>query len=440
MLRGSARFGLGGLSLLLVAGLVATSPASAAGFSIFEAGSRATAMGGAFVAQADDLSAMFYNPAGLAGQVEKGQLKAMAGVTLIVPKAELVEGYDPYPGTGYSSKMADQFFFPPNVYAAYGLSDCVSLSFGTWFPFGLATKWDEPDFRGRYLSQYVDLKQFAASVQIAWKINDVISVGAGPEMRFSTVKLQRKVPLFNPYTNRVVDAAHADIRGDLEMDLTFGAGIKLNPTPAFSIGASYHGQVDADFEGDATFYQLSTGYADLDAAFAGKVPVNKPVPVATTIQAPAQWQFGLAYDFGKVELSAAGTYTEWSAFDTTVLAFEAVDGKQVPTSVLPHDWENVWAYRFGIKWQTSDTFELMGGYVYDETPEPDGDVGPLLPDANRNGFSVGFSWKMGKNTWVDFSNLALFFKERAVTTNDDNFNGRYKNFANLTVLNLRTSF
>lgn len=440
MLRGNARKGLGGLVFLLVAALAAAGPASAAGFSIFEAGSRATAMGGAFVAQADDLSAMFYNPAGVAGQVKKGELKAMAGVTLIVPKAELVEGYDPYPGAGYSSKMADQFFFPPNVYAAYGLSDCVSLSFGTWFPFGLATKWDEPDWRGRYLSEYVDLKQFAASLQVAWKINDVISIGAGPEMRFSTVKLQRKIPLFNPYTNRVVDAAHADIRADLEMDVTFGAGVKLNPTPELSIGASYHGAVDANFGGDATFYQLSTGYADLDAAFASKVPVNTAVPVKTTIQSPAQWQFGLAYDFGKVEVSAAGTYTEWSAFDTTVLEFEAVDGKQVPTSVLPHDWVDVWAYRFGIKWQASDTFELMGGYVYDETPEPDGDVGPLLPDANRNGFSVGFSWKMGKNTWVDFSNLALFFKERSVTTNDDNFNGKYKNFANLTVLNLRTYF
>jgi hypothetical protein len=43
-------------------------------------------------------------------------------------------------------------------------------------------------------------------------------------------------------------------------------------------------------------------------------------------------------------------------------------------------------------------------------------------------------------TWVDFSNLYLTFSERSTTTNDDNFNGRYKNFANLTVMNLRTSF
>lgn len=441
MLRGYPRYGLGGLSLLLAAALLAAGPAAAAGFSIFEAGSRSTAMGGAFVAQADDLSAMFYNPAGLAEFTEKGKLKTMVGVTLIIPTSKLEEGYNPYPGQGYQAEMVDQFFFPPNLYASYGLSECVSLSFGTWFPFGLATRWDNPDeFRGRFLSQYADLKQYAASAQVAWKINDVLSVGVGPELRFSTVKLQRKVPLFDPFTNRIVDAAHADIRADLEVDLTFGAGIKINPTPKLSIGASYHGAVDADFGGTAMFYSLDTGSAQLNAAFASKIPVNVDVPVKTTIQFPAQTQVGIGYDFGKLNIEAAGTYTEWSAFDTTVLEFEAVGGKQVPTSVLPHDWENAWAIRLGAKYDISDTFNLMGGFVYDQTPEPDGDVGPLLPDANRRGYSVGFSWKIMKRTWLDFSNLFLTFSERSVTTNDDNFNGRYKNTANLTVLNLRTNF
>lgn len=441
MLRGISRSGLGGLALLGTIVLVAHGPASAAGFSIFEAGSRSTAMGGAFVAQADDLSAMFYNPAGLGKQAEKGKLQAMAGVTFILPKAELAEGYDPYPGQGYTAEMADQFFFPPNFYAAYDLSECVNLSFGTWFPFGLATKWDDPDqFRGRFLSQYADLKQYAAGLQISWKVNDVLSVGAGPELRFSSVKLQRKIPVFNPFTNRVVDAAHADIRGDLEVDVTFGAGILINPTPKLSIGASYHGAVDADFSGTGVFYALPTGNAQLDAAFTAQVPVNTDVPVRTTIQFPAQTQVGIGYDFGKVSLQAAGTYTQWSAFDTTVLEFDAVGGKQIPTSVLSHEWEDVWALRFGMKWDLSDTFDLMAGFVYDETPQPDSDVSPLLPDSNRRGYSIGFSWKVGKKTYLDASNLVLFFRERSTTTNDDNFNGRYKNFANLTVLNLRTSF
>ena len=88
MLRGITRNGFGGLALLLAIVLLAAGPASAAGFSIFEAGSRATGMGGAFVGVADDQSAMFYNPAGLGEQAEKGKLKAMVGVTLIMPELQ----------------------------------------------------------------------------------------------------------------------------------------------------------------------------------------------------------------------------------------------------------------------------------------------------------------------------------------------------------------
>ncbi len=53
-------------SALLAVGLVlSTGLVHAAGFSIYEAGSRATALGGAFTASADDGSAIFYNAAGL---------------------------------------------------------------------------------------------------------------------------------------------------------------------------------------------------------------------------------------------------------------------------------------------------------------------------------------------------------------------------------------
>ena len=60
----------GAVLATLAVTLVTSAVASASGFSIFEAGSRATAVGGAFVGRADDTSAMFYNPAGLAG-IEK---------------------------------------------------------------------------------------------------------------------------------------------------------------------------------------------------------------------------------------------------------------------------------------------------------------------------------------------------------------------------------
>ena len=57
------------LSLLIPATILAVGGvAFGSGFSIFEQGAKATAMGGAFVATADDPSAIFYNVAGIAQQ------------------------------------------------------------------------------------------------------------------------------------------------------------------------------------------------------------------------------------------------------------------------------------------------------------------------------------------------------------------------------------
>ena len=53
-------------TLLAAAVLVAfAGTAHAAGFNIYEAGARATALGGAFTATADDGSALFYNASGM---------------------------------------------------------------------------------------------------------------------------------------------------------------------------------------------------------------------------------------------------------------------------------------------------------------------------------------------------------------------------------------
>ncbi|MGZ5476263.1 MAG: hypothetical protein ACXW29_08025, partial [Thermoanaerobaculia bacterium] len=48
--------------------LMIAGSAFASGFGLYEQGAKATAMGGAFVATADDPSAIFYNVAGLAQQ------------------------------------------------------------------------------------------------------------------------------------------------------------------------------------------------------------------------------------------------------------------------------------------------------------------------------------------------------------------------------------
>ena len=431
------RIGAAGVA---IAALAAAPVAFAAGFSIFEAGAKATGMGGAFIASADDGSSMFYNPAGLAWN---DKLSASVGVTLIAPFSSFKGDDAPYPGYGYEANQKHQVFFPPNFFVAMPIAKNVNVAFGTWFPNGLSTAWENPDtFKGRFLSQRVDLKQYAVGLQVSAALTDWLSIGAGPELRISDVKLQKNMGAINPYTQAFTDVVHADIVGDgFATDLTFAAGLQVKLNCNWTVGASYHGHVDQTYKGNAVLYQMSTGRPDFDAAVAAKYPLNTNVPVETTLQYPAIWMGGVAYHDDKLTIEAAATYTEWKVFDQTVFAFTPVDGKSVPSQVLVHNWENSWSYRLGMNYWATPKFNLQLGIVYDQTPQPDADVSPLLPDANRTGYSVGFGIKVGKASSIEFSNLALFFHQRSTNGQQkDNYNGTYKTYANLTVLNFKTAF
>ncbi len=442
---GSGPAGRGRLgAAVLAASLLASGTASAGGFAIHEKSAKATTMGGAFVALSDDPSAMYYNPAGLVdvGDKDKERLVVMGGVTLI-PFLGSFEGANPYPGQNYAVDMKTQIFFPPHLFAAYKASDRVSIGLGTWSPYGLSTAWEDPDtFRGRFLSQRVDLRVFALGLQASVKVTDWLSIGAGPELRIGDVKLQRNASAFNPFTQRVVDVAHVDVVGDgFQSKLTWAAGLMIKPCARLKFGASFHAHADIDFEGYTTFYPISTGNPQLDGAVAAGLPFGKLVPTRTTIQFPSYTQFGASYELtDKLTIAAAGDYTTWKVFDQTVLNFDTVDNKPVPASVLPHNWENTWGFRAGVSYQATPKFYVGAGYLVDQTPQPDEDVSPLLPDANRTGVSIGFGVKMGEHTSVEVGNLFLFFHERTTATNKDSYNGTYKVFADLFTFNLRTTF
>src|SRR5262249_34251092 len=83
---------------------------------------------------------------------------------------------------------------------------------------------------------------------------------------------------------------------------------------------------------------------------------------------------------------------------------------------------------------------VRAGYYYDKTPQPIADVGPILPDSNRNGYTFGFGYNT--DTWgVDVGDVYLVFKKRDATgPNTDNFHGTYKETANIGSINFRYRF
>lgn len=426
------------LAALVLVGLAVALPAArleAAGFALFEQGAKGNAMGGAFVATADDPSAMFYNPAGAAFIDDFTLMGGAFGV--LRPTARL-DGLNPYPGEGYSANMSKPLYWFGHGYGVLPLSKDVKLAGGFWSPYGLGVPWQNPDtFRGRVINQRTDLRQLSLGLQLSWRMADWIAIAAGPELRFTDVKLSRNAQAVNPFTQRVTDVAHLSlITEGTPIDLAWSAGLLVKPCDRLRFGASFHSHVDVDVYGHAQFGGIPSGSPQFDAAVAASLPIGKSPAASTTLQFPATFAFGLAYDVTPhLTLEVDGNYVTWKVFDQTVIN---IDG--LPPSVLPHGWENTWAVRAGALYKTDGGSWFGAGFIYDQTPQPDWDASPFLPDNNRTGVTIGAGLKFSKMLELQVSSLFLWFHERTITTNKDNFSAVYKTFAILPSIGFKSTF
>lgn len=110
-----------------------------AGFLIYEHGAAAMAMAGAFISVANNPSAIWHNPAGIA--FLKGTQFSL-GTTLIWPKNSLELMNWPVPTQRNWEGLA-QVFYPSNFYLTQSVGDKVTLGFGFFTPYGLGAKWPE---------------------------------------------------------------------------------------------------------------------------------------------------------------------------------------------------------------------------------------------------------------------------------------------------------
>jgi len=402
---------------VLVVLIVCGATAFASGYQIGEHGARAMAMGGAYVAQASDASAIYFNPAGLSFQ--KG-FKVMLGATLIMPATTFT---GPTPSTA-STDMVSQTFNPINVYASYTMENGLSFGLGVYNPFGLGTEWPS-GWVGRYMSVKSDVQTFYVNPTVSYKFSDQFAVGVGVSYVTGKVTLDRKLPL-TPAPD-----------GGFKLDgtgtgINFNLGILWKPSNVLSVGASYRSETKIEFSGDATFSNIPPV-----APFTSLFPAG--VTGKATLPMPSNLMVGVAYDVSKdFTLEADFQYLGWSSYDILLLTFnKAVAGST--TSKDTTDWTNSILIRLGGEYRM-DKLSLRAGFIYDQTPQPDKAVDPLLPDANRIELTVGLGYQITDMINVDLAYQYIKASDRTVTTPTNTFPGTYKTTASLFGFNLGFKF
>lgn len=391
-----------------------------AGFALFEHGARGVAIAGAFGAIADDPTAGYYNPAGLAFQ--KGT--QVAGGAYFIQISSELRGANPYPGATYQSEQESQIHYPVHLYVDGDLTANTRWGVAITTPFGLGTWWPS-DWAGRYITKRSDLKVFNVNPNLAYRVGDVLAFAVGADVYVANVDLTKSIGLINPYTQRVAEVGQVHVYTRRQTGWGWNAAMLAKLQAGLSVGLTYRSSVKVDMDGTASFIQFATGYPDFDAIVASRIPFTTKPDAETSIEFPSETRVALAWQKERWTVEADVVRQGWHTFKDLPIT---IKGYPLLSSVRPENYEDSNCYRLGIEWRKSPTLAFQLGYLYDESPVPTESVSPILPDADRRGISAGFSWQLTTATRLDVGFLHLMFPDRSTKGLDaDNFNGTYSN-------------
>lgn len=424
------------LAALVAPSLVDPPAARAAGFGLYEEGARALGTGGAFTARADDPSAIYFNPAGLAHLDGKALLVSPNFITF---KSDFA-GVAPAPGYGVVEETKGLAVLNASAYYAQGIGRKVAAGIGYYNPYGLEVEWKNPArYSGRAISTFSKITPLYFVPTVAWAPSPTFRVGAGANLVLSKVELRRTLQAYNPLDDRTDDVGTVELPSDQKFGAGFNVGIQWWPCERMRYGATYRSKVSIDYDGEADFTQLPTGNPVFDGIVAAGFPPDQRA--ATTIAFPAQASAGIGRQFspawyGEVNVN----WTQWSSFDRLEITFADTPSRN---QVVPEDWKDAWNIRGGVEYRKDGTspWAWRGGYYYDESPQPTEGVGPLLPDANRHGVTGGLGWRNARGTTIDGYVLWILAGERSTGgVNRDDYNGTYKNTSVIAGASLGLTF
>lgn len=415
-------------SLVVAGATLAASAVSlhAQGSAVQTHSSCATAMAAAGVASpCVDGSAVLFNPAALAMQPSV----VGVGVTGIRTSGDFT-----YDLTGETVERDAATSAVPFGFASVRVNDRLAVGMGAFAPYGLRVQWPL-DFEGRYVTYDTDFRNIYIQPTVALRVSPWFSLGGGLDIVRSSLTINQALdladltvtdptgaPVLNPLTRQPLrfgnfgvpagtDFARARLEGD-KTAYTWHVAMLADLSERLSVGFRYLHSVQLNYDdGTATFEQVNTNLVlppgnplnpatpvpldnVLQAAFAGPLADQS---ISTDLKLPNQAVFGIAFrPSERAKLLADLQYTGWHVFDRAPIDF----GK-APDTDLILDYKDAYTVRLGGQLGVTDALDLRAGFIYNTPAERDAAVSPLLPEAERNYYSAGLGYRIGRGLGLD---------------------------------------
>ena len=435
-------------------------PAFADGFRNPFQSASAIGQGLAFAAQADDPSAIHYNPAGM---TQLRGLQTSVGVQFVgvntnftSPTGVTTKNEKPFP---VGLPPPGQFFITANM-ADLGLKVLNGLTVGLGVEnlYGFAAKYPQDGpFNSAVTSAQLPLLDIKPT--IAYKISDMFSIGLGADI-FTFASFLGEGQIEQQF--RWPGGLGLPAGSNIEVNGT-GTTAGLNASLLFTPLRTSDGKPLLNFG----FIWRSQAVLPLS----GQLLVNG-APVA---DASSSIRFPESYSWAIAGWPIRNLENEWKLeVDIDYVRWQSVRNSDIQLSngitiSNPQPWKNAVTFILGTeyKWLSLGSHSAWDvafrmGYNRSQTPIPDVVFTPALPDANVNTFTAGTGFMCkpggqflgfiscgdpeGGNTWrkgmgLDLAYAAAVFDTRTVTGNrNPTVDGTYKTTNHIGAMTFRLNF
>lgn len=398
-----------------VMAVCAASAAHAAGFMLTEqsAGALGRAYAGVGV-DGTDLSGVYYNPATMTlhpgTQIQAGFVAV--GLDLAF------EGNDGV--TTENGQYNTQAI--PHGYISHQISDSMWVGLAMTVPFGMGTEYDDNwKYANRGIS--AEVLTFDFNPNVAWKVSDKLSLGAGMSIQYAAADLKMKE-----------GSMESPISMDGEVDADswawgFNVGLMWSPLDNLRFGLSYRSKINHNADGDFEVNNFRSYGNSIPEGSLGQIDSQLPFLAGThdataTISTPAWLMATAAWDVNDLlSLYATFRWTDWSSFDQLDINY-SIDtpfGSQGRTKTVNNKWEDAYLFSVGADLRFTNWWTFRAGIGYESSPVDDPSLRTsIIPDADRWWFALGSSFQATKNMQVDVSAAWLHGTgERDLYTEED---------------------
>lgn len=358
--------------------------AHGAGFAMYEGSARGNAMGTEVTADPVSPSVMFNNAAAITGLPG---LQAEVGITAIRPRQSIVTQS---PLGEKKTHATSKWWTPPNAYVTWQTTDRIWLGVGVFCRYGLGVEYSE-NWPGRYEWTKASIESFDVNPNVAIKLTDQLSFAAGMRVETFDAEFQRMIPTGTPFVDPDVKLK---MDGD-DVALGYNAAFYWTPQTNMSFGISYQSRIEQHVRGTGTC-------------------AGQRMDVASDLTTPAMLYMGTSLKpTDRLKVNLGVIYTMWNSFEELAIRFDPPLFGRVHESSSEKNWKSTVRPQIGLEYKTTEHLFLRGGYVYDQTPDPDAHADYLVPGNNRHLFSLGFGLAFEK-WFFDATYTYLFMQDRDV--------------------------